>query len=300
MSREYDDIDRIINVMPKEARTLRPMAPLILFALTVITTLISGALQQGLNIIDNPKAILRGYPFAISLIAILGTHEFGHFFASRRHGVFTTLPYFIPGPPIPPMIGTFGAVIKMKSPIMSRSALVDIGAAGPISGFLVSIVVTIWGLKLSQILPLPAEGGHYIFGSSLIFHMLTSIILGKIPHGYDVFLHPIAYAGWIGFFVTTLNLIPIGQLDGGHIMYALFGVWHRIISVVLVAFLAALGALSWSGWFLWAAILIFILGIKHPPVMDDHIPLDVKRKFIAIATIGIFVLTFVPLPISVR
>jgi len=276
----------------------RLLLPALLLGATIVTTLTSGALQQGLDIFHNPWAILMGYPFSLSLIAILGTHEMGHFFASKRHGVATTLPYFIPGPPIPPMIGTFGAVIRIKSPIIYRTALIDIGAAGPIAGFIVSIAVTFWGLHLSTILPTPTGGENLIFGSSLIFNAISYIVIGPIPAGYDVFLHPVAFAGWIGFFITSMNLLPIGQLDGGHILFAVFDSLHRKVSILIVALLVILGLLTWHGWLVWA-ILVSILGTRHPPIYDRHIPLDGRRRGTALATLLIFIVTIMPVPIHV-
>ncbi|MFQ5585402.1 MAG: site-2 protease family protein, partial [Thermodesulfobacteriota bacterium] len=222
MTAELEQLDGFTSTRERQrSEGGSALLPASLFAATVVTTLASGALQQGLDIFHNPSTILQGYPFSIAIIAILGTHELGHFFASKRHRVVTTVPYFIPGPPLPPMVGTFGAVIRIKSPIVHRTALIDIGAAGPIAGFIVSIAVTVWGLALSPVLPAPSGEGHIIFGSSLIFHALSFLVLGPIPAGYDIFLHPVAFAGWIGFFITCMNLLPIGQLDGGHVLYAL-------------------------------------------------------------------------------
>ena len=271
------------------------LLPAALFAATVITTVIAGALYQGADILANPWSLVKGVPFSLSLLLILGTHELGHFIASRRHGVTTTLPTFIPGPPFPPMIGTFGAVIRIKSPITTKSALVDIGAAGPLAGFVVALAVTWWGLEHSTVIPRSAASGSLGLGSSLIFHALTYITVGPLPDTHDVMLHPVAFAGWIGFFVTAMNLLPIGQLDGGHIVYSLLGARHRIFSIVMIGVLIALGALTWPGWFVWAA-LITIIGIWHPPVEDQYAPMDPKRKLIAACALAVFVLTFIPTP----
>ena len=267
----------------------------ILFVVTVCTTVTAGALYQGANVFANPAELLSGIPFSFSLLLILGTHEMGHYLASRSHGVATTLPMFIPGPPLPPMIGTFGAIIKIKSPITSRGALVDIGAAGPLSGFAVSLFVTFAGLRLSTIMPKYVESPNLGLGSSLIFKFLSFITVGPIPPGLDLFLHPIAFAGWIGMFITAMNLLPIGQLDGGHLIYALIGPRHRIFSAAMVACLIILGIFTWPGWFLWAALISF-MGLAHPPVHDQHIPMDRRRKIICAATIIVFILTFTPTP----
>jgi len=266
-----------------------------LFIITLITTIIAGARYQGGNPFTHPGEIFMGLPFAISLILILGTHELGHYIASRRHGVLTTLPLFIPGPPIPPMIGTFGAVIRIKTPITTKNALVDIGAAGPLSGFVIATVVTFIGLRSSSITPLVQGTGALGFGNSLIFKGLTYLAIGPVPRGFDVFLSPMAFAGWIGFFVTAMNLLPLGQLDGGHVVYALLGDRQRPLTIFIVILMAALGYLTWPGWFIWGA-LIAIIGLWHPPIEGHHEPLDRRRKFTAAAAILVFVLTCMPTP----
>jgi len=276
---------------------LRPgvAIPLALFIVTLFTTMAAGAMYQGADLFSHPAEIARGVPFSVSLLLILGTHELGHFLASRRHGVATTLPVFIPGPPFPPMIGTFGAVIRIKSQITTKNALVDIGASGPLAGFVVALVVTFEGLRLSAVLPKSGSAEALGLGSSLVFHALSYLAAGPVPEGYDLFLHPVAFAGWIGMFVTAMNLLPIGQLDGGHMIYALLGNRHRIFSVLMAASLVVLGLLTWPGWFIWAA-LISIIGLGHPPIEDQHIPLDNKRKVVCAAAILVFILTFMPTP----
>lgn len=269
--------------------------PVLLFAITVATTTLAGALQQGANVLVDPWSLAKGVPFSLSLLLILGTHELGHFLASRRHGITTTLPTFIPGPPFPPMIGTFGAVIRIKSPITTKAALVEIGASGPLAGFVVALFVTWWGLDHSIIIPRNEAAGSLGLGSSLIFHALSYITVGPIPATHDVSLHPVAFAGWIGFFVTAMNLLPIGQLDGGHIVYSVLGARHRLFSLLMIAALAILGALTWPGWFIWAA-LILIIGIWHPPIEDQREPMDTKRRLIAASALAVFVLTFIPTP----
>lgn len=271
------------------------LLPAVLFVITVITTVTAGALYEGADIIHYPGLIAKGVPFSLSLLLILGTHELGHFIASRRHGVVTTYPTFIPGPPIPPMIGTFGAVIKIKSPITTRNALVDIGAAGPLSGFAVAVIVTAIGLKYSTVMPLRHTGGSLGLGDSLIFYILSYAVVGPVPEGYDVYLHSVAFAGWIGFFVTAMNLLPMGQLDGGHIVYALIGPRHRLFSIFMVAVLVLLGIVAWPGWLLWA-LLITIIGMWHPPVPDRHMPMDGRRKAVSALAAAVFILTFMPTP----
>lgn len=269
--------------------------PLVLFIITIITTTTSGAFFEGANPFSDPFDLIHGLPFSASLILILGTHELGHFLASRSHGVPTTLPTFIPGPPIPPMIGTFGAVIKIKSAISTKNALTDIGAAGPLAGFVLALIVSWWGLKLSWMIPMPVSGQSIGLGSSITFHLMSNMILGPIPEGYELFVHPVAFAGWIGLFITSINLLPVGQLDGGHILYAVAGRYHRQVSIIFVCILAALGIFSWPGWLIWT-ILISVIGLRHPPTLDHDAPLDPKRKAVSVACLVVFILTFTPTP----
>ncbi|HHN63840.1 MAG TPA: site-2 protease family protein [Nitrospirae bacterium] len=289
---------------------------IVLFLLTVISTLVAGTLQKGINIISEPQRIVEGVPFSLSLMAILLTHELSHYFASKLNHTEATLPYFIPAPSI---FGTFGAFIKMKSPITTRKALIEIGASGPIGGFLVALVVTIYGLSLSRVVDLSSEQVGLVLGDSIIFSILSRIIVGVPPEGKDVLLHPVAFAGWIGFFVTAMNLLPIGQLDGGHISFALFGHRrHRRISFFLATTLALVGISRlylysdifssgifntlrnylWEGWAVWA-FLLFMLGIEHPPVMFWEEPLPRSRMIMGYIALAIFILTFVPVPIKV-
>lgn len=272
-----------------------PYIHIILFIITFLTTLTAGALQKGINVIAEPDRIVEGLPFAGTLMIILLCHELSHYIASKRHHTKATLPYFIPAPSI---IGTFGAFIKMKSPIITRKALIDIGASGPIAGFIASVIACTVGLSMSEVVSLSNAEGTLSLGDSILFSLLSKIIIGVAPDSHDILLHPIAFAGWIGLFVTSLNLIPIGQLDGGHIAFAMLGERHKYVSVVLVAILGIFGFFFWEGWALWA-VLMLILGIKHPPVLYWEIPLDPKRRFIGIFTFVIFIVTFIPLPFKV-
>lgn len=284
------------SIRPKAYRP-KVLVPLILFLLTIITTVTAGALYQGADILKDPMAIAEGIPFSASLLLILGTHEFGHFLASRRHGVHTTLPVFIPGPPLPPFIGTFGAVIKIKSPITTKRALIDIGAAGPLSGFVVALFVTVWGLKMSTVMAQSPPHDSIAYGTSIIFKLLIYLVFGYAPE--NIALHPVAVAGWFGFFVTAMNLLPMGQLDGGHIVYALLGKRHRAFSVLIAVILVSLGFItSWYGWILWAG-LIYAIGMWHPPIEDQDVPMDWKRRLVTASAILVFILTFLPLPIYI-
>ncbi len=261
-----------------------------------MSTVFVGALQTGADLLKNPGEIYRGLPFAVSLIVILLTHELSHYFASKRHGVRATLPYFIPAPTI---IGTFGAFIKMKSPIATRKALIDIGASGPIAGFVVSVVAVVIGLQVSEIMPLSETKGVLKLGDSLLFSYLTGVVVGATPADSDILLHPVAFAGWIGLFVTSINLIPVGQLDGGHIAYAFLGERHARLSLILVLVMSLLGLVLWEGWLVWS-LLLLILGLRHPPVMYWEEMLDARRTMTGFLALVIFVLTFIPVPFQIE
>ena len=272
-----------------------PYLHITLFVLTFISTLAVGALHEGINIVAEPFKIYKGFPFSATLLLILLSHESSHYILSKKHRVDATLPYFLPAPTL---FGTLGAFIKMKSPITTKNALMDIGASGPIAGFIISVIATVIGLFLSKVMPVVKAGGMITLGDSLLFAGLSKLIVGTIPDNYDVFLHPIAFAGWIGFFVTSLNLIPIGQLDGGHIAYALLGEKHAKISRILIGVLILLGIFVYEGWIIWAALLI-ILGFRHPPIIYSAIPLDPKRKIVGWIALIIFIVTFIPVPIMI-
>jgi membrane-associated protease RseP (regulator of RpoE activity) len=269
-----------------------PFLHISLFVLTVLSTLLVGAVQTGADLIEEPSKIYKGIPFSLTLMIILLSHELSHYFSSRKHGVDATLPYFIPAPTI---FGTFGAFIKMKSPIVTRKALIDIGASGPIAGFIISVIATIIGLNMSEIVSSAQAKGALNLGDSLLFSLLSRIVLGVTPSDSDILLNPVAFAGWIGLFVTSINLIPVGQLDGGHIAYALFGEKHNRLSFMLIFVMGLFGWFLWEGWFVWA-VLLLILGLRHPPVIYWEVPLDPKRKFIGWLALVIFILTFIPTP----
>jgi len=252
---------------------------ILLFALTVFST----------------YYILRSWWYSLALISILLAHEMGHFVMSRRHGVPASLPYFLPVP-LPPF-GTFGAIIKMKGRMSSRKALFDIGVAGPLMGLLVTIPTIIIGLLLSdQVLPEKVEGALHL-GNSLLFVFLEKVVLGPLPEGHGLSLHPVAYAGWVGLFVTALNLLPAGQLDGGHIAYALFGRKSKIIFGLTIMLWMGISIFFYVGWALMI-VLVFLFGFRHPPPLDDVTPLDLKRKILGVVVFFLFVLSFTPIPLT--
>jgi membrane-associated protease RseP (regulator of RpoE activity) len=271
-----------------------PFVNIALFAATFLTTLVAGSYQSGVDPIAQPGRIMAGLPFALTLMLILVSHELSHYMASRAHHTAASLPYFIPAPSL---IGTFGAFIKMKSPIMTRKALVDIGASGPIVGFVISVAASVIGLSHSKVVAVSGQPHTLSLGDSILFIGLSKLVLKVPPEGHDVLLHPVAFAGWIGLFVTSLNLLPIGQLDGGHIAYALLGRLHRYVSTGLVIALALMGLFFWVGWTVWA-VLMLILGLRHPPVQRWESRLDPERKFVGVLALVIFVVTFMPVPFS--
>jgi membrane-associated protease RseP (regulator of RpoE activity) len=273
---------------------------LILFVATIFTTIFAGAFLAEANPIDNPWLIYKGIPFSFAIMSILLSHELGHYLMSRYHRVEATLPFFIPAPTL---IGTFGAVIKMKSRVPDRRALLDIGASGPIVGFVVSIPFLIIGLKFSEIRG-GAEGGEMFFGTSLLLEFMSRFLFPTVPEGHAVYLHPVALAGWLGLLVTMMNLLPMGSMDGGHIAYALFGKWHYPISFAFAVLLLTTGVVgTYMGlhglgvWGVWGMVNLFI-GLRHPPPVKPEIRLDGKRKLVAALAVLIFILTFVPMPVS--
>jgi membrane-associated protease RseP (regulator of RpoE activity) len=280
---------------PAAAKPPRRLLHLGLLLATVVTTVIAGALQQGVNPLETPELLYKGIPFSFTLLLILGAHEMGHYLVSRRHHLDVTLPYFIPAPPIPFIIGTFGAFIRIRSPIRDKRALLDVGCSGPLTGVLVAIPVILIGLKLSTITLSDGSGEAIILGEPLLFKLLSWVALGSLTPEQNIILHPVAFAGWIGLLVTALNLLPVGQLDGGHVAYALFPESHRYISLGVLGLLVVCGVVFWSGWLLWAVLLVF-LGWRHPPPYEFWVPLDRRRRVLGVITIVVFGLTFSPAP----
>jgi len=270
-----------------------PRINLILFILTIITTLLAGAIMEGVNPIENPMGILKGWPFSVTLMLILGFHEFGHYHFARKHNVIATLPYFIPAPTF---IGTFGAFIKIKSPIYRKNALLQIGAAGPIAGFIIAVPALIIGLLLSQIVETSGSAIGITLGNSILMKILTMLLFPNLSAEQDVILHPIAFAGWIGLLVTMLNLLPIGQLDGGHIAYAMLGRRHAKVAKIALLALLPMGLLS-INWLVWAAVILVLMRTtKHPPVQDVDRPLSKRNMQIGYVCLVIFILCFIPIP----
>ena len=289
---------------------------IVLFIATLITTFLAGYFQGG--------DIYSGISFSASLVFILGSHEMGHYYYGRKNGILITPPYFIPVPP-PFIAGTMGAFIRIKSQITSKKALFDIGVAGPIAGIIAAIPVLIVGIKISQIVPASdiVEGEAIHLGDPIIFSFFVNMIHGEIAEGFELFLHPVAFAGWIGLFVTALNLIPSGQLDGGHLVYALFNKkFHSLVSHISIFVIIILGLgtepilnllsfynininvpeflifQGWLGWIIWAFLLV-IMGAKHPPTIYEESDIGTQRKIIALITLLIFIGSFMPVPFTI-
>jgi membrane-associated protease RseP (regulator of RpoE activity) len=244
--------------------------------------------------------LIGGFWYSICLMSILTAHEMGHYLTSVRYGVHATPPFFIPFP-LPPF-GTIGAIIKMKSPMKNRQVLFDIGLTGPIYGLVLSVLFIAIGLKLSRIVNVEqlSNPGFLVLGDSILFNAIQYVVLGPMPEGKDIVLHPVAFAGWVGLFITALNLLPIGQLDGGHVVYAVFGKKRaeKIFKLAVAGMTVIILFLN-PGWFLLVA-LILLFGFKHPPPLDDRTPLDKNRKIIGILTMVIFILSFTPVPFPVE
>lgn len=296
--------------------------PLALIALTFASTFFVGArmVHGGMPVADllAPARFVDGWVFALPLMAILLAHEFGHFVAGQRHGVDISPPYFIPMPVV--LFGTFGAIIRMRGIIRTRNALLDVGAAGPLAGMVVAIPVLVYGIATSPIEPIPEGQVLLIEGRSLLYLGLLYALKGPIPAGQDIMLTPTALAGWAGLLVTMINLIPIGQLDGGHVAYALLGPRQNRVSEALRRSLVPLGVgvgcvyaaigywveghrgeqlendlFAGAPWLVWALVLWLMTraaGTDHPPTGSE--PLSPRRRLVAIGTLALFVLLFMP------
>jgi len=278
---------------------------ILLFSITLVTTTFFGAFFAGNlgqfagtaslgALILMPRFYLEGLKFSLPLLAILLSHEMGHYLTCLHHDLAATPPFFIPAPF---GIGTFGAVIRIKEPIHDKVQLLDVGAAGPIAGFLVSLPFLVVGLALSKVTVMPVDHGFIVFGEPVIFTVLSRLIHPSLTGDANLLMHPIASAAWFGLLVTALNLLPFAQLDGGHIAYALFGKVHRRLAWPLLLVLFGLGFI-WPGWWLWTVIAL-VLGVRHPRMWDEELPLDPRRRFIGWICLVIFVLCFMPNPIKI-
>ena len=284
----------------------RPWLHLALFLVTVVSTMYIGSLHYAGFAADfapdiSAPSFLQGAWYSVTILAILGTHEMGHYLACRYYGVDASLPYFIPAPPVI-LTGTLGAVIRIRQRVPTKRMLFDIGAAGPIAGFVVAVPALALGLSLSRVVPLPDDFVGYTLGEPLLFQFVAWLIWGAAPEGYTLNLHPVGLAAWFGLLVTAINLFPIAQLDGGHISYATLGSRSTAVTLgttVVIIALAILVSLSWAFWALMMVVMLTGFGVKHPQTLDDHVPIDDTRRWIAVGTLVIFVLCFTPAPIEV-
>lgn len=332
MEQEYSQTTNTVDDQKEKKRFIDSYwLNIILFIITFITTLLAGMFwttgSMGPYEFDSLK---RALPYTISILFVLACHEFGHYYAAKYHKVKATLPYFIPFPPIPIFInfGTMGAVIKTKSPVQNNKSMFDIGVSGPIAGFIACIFLLVYGFTnlpgIDYILSIhpdflsPAYGKdaiHLEFGDTFLFAIMRSLLTRPdqfIPPMSEIYHYPYLCVGWFGLFVTAMNMIPVGQLDGGHIVYSMFGeTKHEAIASISMILLAVLGFLGlvesfvhvnfgigWSGWLFWAFVLFFVIKIKHPPVPHFE-PLNFGRMFIGYISLAILFLSFSPTPLII-
>jgi membrane-associated protease RseP (regulator of RpoE activity) len=278
---------------PRARAADRPFVHLLLLVATVVTTTMAGARMAGVAP-TSLGSLAAGLPFSVTLLAILVTHEAGHYLMCRRHGVAASLPYVLPAPPFF-LLGTFGAVIRVRSRFPDRRALFDMGAAGPWAGFVVALVAMVVGLRLSSVDATLPDGPVVMLGDSLLTGFLARVVLHAPPD--TVMLHPVAFAAWAGLLVTSLNLLPAGQLDGGHVLYAARGRRAVLLPVLLLAVLIWLAITGSPFWVVWSVVAAAMLFLGHPPTMNDTQPLGIGRQVGAVLSLVLFIVTFVPEPI---
>lgn len=305
---------RLVEPPPAPRVRRRPFWPaLILFLLTVISTLAVGAefarsyaqnrepfsedqnpFATMLVPFEHPEMLLLGVPFSFTLLAILFTHEMGHYVACKIYGIDVSYPYFIPAPTL---FGTFGAFIRIRSPITTRRALFDVGLSGPVAGFLIAAPAMAFAVATSRVVPGVEITAPMIFGNAPLTSLFIEMFHPNVNPSW-VLLSPVGRAAWVGFFATALNLLPVWQLDGGHIVYSLTSRYHHRISLGVAGILLVLGALAWSGWYLWGGLLLILnLRFRHPPVYDHWEPLDPSRRVWAVAALAIFLACFTLWPV---
>lgn len=309
-------------VVPQPAN---PWINLGLAVATIASVWFTGSVYECQCVPTSPADWLTGLPMMLAMMVILGAHEFGHYFAAKFHRVHVTLPYFIPLPVISP-VGTLGAFIQLRTPFKTKRQLFDIGIAGPIAGLIFAVPLIFWGVANSGVHELSREpaGASVLEGNSVFYlgvkyfihgQLLPSfdayadmpaaqefflLLTGSIPAGggTDILINSVAFAAWFGLFVTAMNLLPVGQLDGGHVIYCLIGDKARLLGMVLVSIMVAAGIFWWTGWLVWAFLTFFIIGVNHPPPLNDLVPLNTGRKIIAYAMIIFFIILFMPNPLQ--
>lgn len=287
---------------------------LVLLLLTLVFTTIVGAFHYHSFVSDfgrsgpalvlswgmfvDPGFVLPGLWYSLTLLGILGAHEMGHYLYCRKYNIDATLPYFIPAPIL--LTGTLGAVIRIKEPFTTRKVLFDIGVAGPIAGFVVLVPALFAGMGLSTVVPMPTGPGVFYMGEPLLFQWAAALIFGAIPDAHTINIHPMVFAAWFGMLATALNLLPFGQLDGGHITYASVGRWSTPISLVTVgtAILLTYNSASWLFMTAMMVVMLFVFGARHPRVLYESEQLPASRYAVALLALVIFILCFTPVPID--
>ena len=281
-----------------------PWINLALFVVTCATTLLVGALLMEIydprtaslwEVLLNPSVVIRGLPFSLAIMTILLSHEMGHYLTCLHYRIDASLPYFIP---FPNPVGTMGAFIRIRSPFPNRGSLLEVGVAGPIAGFVVSVIVLAISLHYSRVVPATHDEATILLGEPLILKLIGHA-MGKVPpEGFDLYLHPVGFAAWFGFFATALNLIPSAQLDGGHITYALFRNFHGWISKIVAVAMVPLGIFYWPGWLVWLVILL-VLRFRHPRTLNDELPLNRRQLILGYIGILLLILCFTAQPLHV-
>jgi membrane-associated protease RseP (regulator of RpoE activity) len=280
----------------------------LLFLLTIVTTTLVGADQYAGFLADFKQSgplpmsvsglLLRGLWYSGTILGILGCHELGHYFACRYYDVDASLPYFLPVPIS--ITGTLGAFIRIREPIPQKRMLFDIGIAGPIAGFLVAVPTLFFGVAMSHVVKMPENFVGLELGEPLLFKAVSWLLWGSVPNGYSLNLHPMAFGAWFGLLATALNLFPIGQLDGGHISYAVLGPRSTVVTFAMLGVAVVLTFFS-ASWIVWTGlmlVMLFMVGPRHPRVFDEEVPLDRTRLVLALFAVVIFILCFTPAPIQ--
>ena len=277
-----------------------------LLLLTIASTTVVGGLHYAAflsefstrEVVYDWRTLLHGFWYSATLLGILGAHEMGHYALCRRYNVDASLPYFIPVPLA--LTGTIGAVIKIREPFPTRKALFDVGVAGPIAGFAVLVPALFYGMSMSTVVPEPTHSGVFYLGEPILFKAATQVMFGTVRDGYTVNMHPMVFAAWFGMLATAINLLPFGQLDGGHITYAALGRWSTPISLATLATALGMTFISFS-WIPMTAIMVamvFLMGPRHPRVIYEDEPLGGSRNAVALFALVMFVLCFTPVPIQ--
>jgi membrane-associated protease RseP (regulator of RpoE activity) len=307
-SHESSEVPRAVAA-PEPPRD-RVWLHLLLLLLTFGTTTLVGASTYATYITDFGQhrvrftaglLLLHGLWYSVPALVILGAHEMGHYLACRYYGINASLPYFIPAP-ILSLFGTLGAVIRIREPLRSKRMLFDIGVAGPIAGFVLAVPTLVVGMYWSRVIRMPAHlPGGIDLGEPWLFRMVKQLYFGNLPKGFDLNMHPMVLAAWFGLFATALNLLPVGQLDGGHIAYANLGRRANIVTWVTLAIMLALGVTVSGNWIFWSGlmlVMLFMFGWQHPPTWDEHDDLGTVRLLITLFAVLMFVLCFTPAPIG--